>query len=333
MKLSPEALGKIRVAAKLGKDKDIQEAIDKALDEITNKKSLAEEVKEFVMSTDGYFFSTEVVKSLHLSTEPEQHRKDMKNISIILRRLRESAVIEKYGSKQGVYRRIERECEVMDWQNAPTEEISLKFPLGIEDYVKIYPKSLIVVAGKSDAGKSGFLLEFARLNMNRHEVHLFINEAGDSELAVRLGLFRDIKKEDWKCTFWEREDAFADVIRKDAINIIDYLDVTEDFAEIGTPLKEIHNKLDKGIALVAIQKNPKRYDFKTGKYIDVDFGIGGAKSVGKSRLYLSIDDGVIKIVKAKNRRGKESPNGMTRTFAIYDGHEFSDVGLWTKPLW
>jgi hypothetical protein len=333
LKLSSEALGKIRVAAKLGKDKNIQEAIDEALDEITNKKSLAEEVKEFVMSTDGYFFSTEVVKSLHLSTEPEQHRKDMKNISIILRRLREGGVIEKYGSKQGVYRRIERDCEVINWQTAPTEEIPLKFPLGIEEYVKIYPKSLIVVAGKSDAGKTGFLLEFARLNMDKHEIHLFINEAGDSELAVRLGLFRNIEKEDWKCTFWEREDGFADVIKKDAINIIDYLDVTEGFAEIGTPLKDIHNKLDRGIALVAIQKNPKRYDFKAGKYIDVDLGIGGAKSIGKSRLYLSIDDGIIKIVKAKNRRGKESPNGMTRTFRIYDGHDFSDVGCWTKPLW
>jgi hypothetical protein len=333
LKLSETALNKIRVSAKLGKDKDIQEAIDEALDEIANKKSLAEEVKEFVMSTDGYFFSTEVVKSLHLSTEPEQHRKDMKNISIILRRLREGGVIEKYGSKQGVYRRIERDCEVINWQDAPTEEIPLRFPLEIEEYVKIYPKSLIVVAGKSDAGKTGFLLEFARLNMDKHEIHLFINEAGDSELAVRLGLFKNIEKDAWKCTFWEREDGFADVIKKDAINIIDYLDVTEGFAEIGTPLKDIHNKLDRGIALVAIQKNPKRYDFKAGKYIDVDLGIGGAKSIGKSRLYLSIDDGIIKIVKAKNRRGRESPNGMTRTFKIYDGHDFSDVGCWTRPQW
>ena len=50
----------------------------------------------------------------------------------------------------GIYRRIERDCEVINWQNAPTEEVPLRFPLEIEEYVKIYPKSLIVVAGKSD---------------------------------------------------------------------------------------------------------------------------------------------------------------------------------------
>ena len=144
MKLSQDALRKIRTAVE---DADIQAAVEEAIGEVTNKKSLAEEVKEFVMSTDGYFSSTEVIKSLHLSTEPEQRRRDMKNISIILRRLREHGVIEKYGSRQGVYRRIERECEVIDWQNAPTTEIPLKFPLGIEEFVKIYHKSIIMVAG------------------------------------------------------------------------------------------------------------------------------------------------------------------------------------------
>ena len=328
MKLSQEALNKIRVAAKLGKDKDIQAAIDEALDETKTKRNWHQEVKDWVAVTTGYFSVTSCYFELQAVT-----RQDKGAIRIALMRLKGERMIESHLTKNGIYRRIERDCEIINWQNAPTEEIPLKFPLGIEEYVKIYPKSLIVVAGKSDAGKTGFLLEFARLNMDRHEIHLFINEAGDSELAVRLGLFRDIEKEDWKCTFWEREDAFADVIRKDAINIIDYLDVTEGFAEIGTPLKDIHNKLDRGIALVAIQKNPKMYNFKTGKYVDVDFGIGGAKSIGKSRLYLSIDDGIIKIVKAKNRRGKESPNGMTRTFRIYDGHDFSDVGCWTRPIW
>jgi len=326
MKLSPEALGKIRVAAKLGKDKDIQEAIDKALEETNAKRNWHQEVKDWVAVTTGYFTVTSCYFELQAVTKQEKGA-----IRIALMRLKGERMLEPHSIKNGIYRKIERECEIMNWQDAPTIEIPLKFPLGIEEYVKIYPKSLIVVAGKSDAGKSGFLLEFARLNMDRHEIHLFINEAGDSELAVRLGLFRDMKKEDWKCTFWEREDGFADVIKPNAVNIIDYLDVTEGFAEVGTPLKEIHNKLNKGIALVAIQKNPKMYNFKTGKYIDVDLGIGGAKSIGKSRLYLSIDDGIIKIVKAKNRRGKESPNGMTRTFNIYDGHEFGDMGYWRKP--
>jgi len=324
--LSKEALSEIRVAAKFGKDADLQGAIEKAITQSENTKSVAKEIEEFIMTTDGYFSTTDVYKGLQLTT-----RKDQKTVVVNLLRLKEREVIEKHGAKSGVYRRIDRECELIDWKNAPTIEMPLKFPLGIEEFVKIYPKSIIIIAGKSDAGKSGFLLEFARLNMNQHEIHFFINEAGDSELAVRLGLFKDMKKEDWKCDFWDREDGFADVIRPNAINIIDYLDVTEDFAKIGTPIKMIHSKLDKGIALIAIQKNPRYYNPKTGKYVDVDYGTGGAKSVGKSRLYLAIDDEIIKIVKAKNRRGRESPNGMTRTFKIYDGHDFGDRGCWRKP--
>jgi len=326
LKFSSEILDEIRATALGGTDSQLQETLEKAMEEANAKKNWHQEVKEWVVVTTGYFSVTSCYFELQAVTKQEKGA-----VRIALMRLKGEGMIEPHPTKNGFYRKIERECELINWQDAPTEEVSLRFPLGIEEFVKIYPKSIIMIAGKSDAGKSGFLLEFARLNMDRHEVHLFINEAGDSELAVRLGLFRGVKKEDWKCTFWEREDGFADVIKPNAINIIDYLDVTKDFAEIGTPIKQIHNKLEKGIALIAIQKNPKQYNFKTGKYIDIDFGIGGAKSVGKSRLYLSIDDGIIKIVKAKNRRGKESPNGMTRTFKIYDGHDFADVGLWRKP--
>jgi len=327
LKLSKEALSWIKVAAETGKYADIQAAVERALRENEEKKSVAKEIEEFVMTTDGYFSTTDVYKRLQLTT-----RKDQKTAVVNLLRLKERGLIEKFGKKAGVYRKIERECEIIDWQNAPTTEIPLKFPLNIEDYVKIYPKSIIMVAGKSDAGKSGFLLEFARMNMSKHEIHFFVNEAGDSELAVRLGLFKNMRKEDWKCTFWEREDGFADVIKPNAINIIDYLDVTEEFAKIGTPLKQIHGKLEKGIALIAIQKNPPQYNFRTGKYVSPDFGVGGAKSVGKSRLYLAVDDGQIKIVKAKNRRGKDSPNGMIRRFKIYDGHDFTPTSYWIKPF-
>ena len=327
MKLSPEALGKIRVAAKLGKDKDIQVAIDEALEEV-NKKPMAQEAEEFVMSTDGYFSSTEVYKALHLSTEPAQHRRDVKNISIILRRLRERGVVEKYGSKQGVYRKIERDCDVIDWQNAPSDDMPVKFPLDIHDYVRIYPSNIIIVAGESNAGKTAFLLDFIRLNMDNYGIHYFNSEMGASELKIRLGLFRSVGE--WKFTAWERSDNFIDVIRPDSINVIDFLDVTDEFWKVGGIIKGIHEKLAKGIALIGLQKNEGHWDSKAQKWVSRDLGRGGALSIEKPRLYLSMGRGTIKITKAKNWKGKNNPNGMTRDFKLYSGSEFAPTSFWSK---
>ena len=148
MKLSQEALNKIRVAAKLGRSADIQAAVDIALEGINAKRNWHQEVKEWAAVTTGYFSVTSCYFELQAVTI-----QDKGAIRIALMRLKGEEMIESHPTKNGWYRRIERDCEVIDWQNAPTVEMPLKFPLGIEEYVKIYPKSIIMVAGKSDAGK------------------------------------------------------------------------------------------------------------------------------------------------------------------------------------
>ena len=66
----------------------------------------------------------------------------------------------------------------------------------------------------------------AKDNMYQHETHYFSSEMADTELRNRLELFPDIKKlEDWSFEPWERSSNFADVIRPDALNIIDYLEI------------------------------------------------------------------------------------------------------------
>jgi hypothetical protein len=309
--------------------KEAMQKVDQALKRPEKRiKRWSDEVRGWVSLTHGYFPNIACYSDLGAKTPEEKA-----NIRMQLKKLKDEKVIEPHPKRNGYHRLIQKELEEIDWKNAQTKEIDLRFPLGIEEFVKIYPKTVIMVAGKSDSGKTGFLLEFAKLNQGNHKINFFMNEASDEELAVRLKLFKGMRTEDWKCTFFRRDDNFEDVIRPNEINIIDYLDVTEDFAHIGTPLKSIHSRLDKGVALIAIQKNPKLYDFKTSQYIDIDLGIGGAKSIGKSRLYLSIDDNEIKIVKAKNRRGKKDPNGLKRRFSIYDGHDFVGRGLWHKPGW
>ena len=84
--------------------------------------------------------------------------------------------------------------------------------------------------------------------------------------------------------------------------------------------KKIFDKLEKGIAIIAIQKNKGRDD-----------GLGGARSIEKARLYLSMRPGVIKIVKAKNWvSGTVNPNGLEKQFKLAKGMIFADASNWVK---
>ena len=96
-------------------------------------------------------------------------------------------------------------------------------------------------------------------------------------------------------------------------------------------IKGIHEKLKQGIAIIGLQKNEGRYDVRTGKWVDRDLGRGGALSIEKPRLYLSMGHGRIKVTKAKNWKGSKNPNGLVREFKLYSGSEFVPISSWDKP--
>jgi len=154
--------------------------------------------------------------------------------------------------------------------------------------------------------------------MEKHEVVYFSSEMGELELQDRLKQFEGPLKS-WKVSFKERSSNFADVIRPDAINIIDYLEVHDEFYKVGLYIKEISDKLVNGIAIIAIQKNKGN-----------EYGLGGGRGLEKARLYLSMEPGKIKIVKAKNwANSAKNPNGMECEFKLSSGWKFSH-GVWRK---
>lgn len=276
------------------------------------ERNLAGEVREWVLSTSGIFLSTEVYQCLQLSTRDER-----KNVSIILKRLADDGVIEKSGDKNGCYRRIDNELEPLDWLNADTTPLSLQWPFGIERLVNLYPGNLAVIAGAPNAGKTALILNFIRMNQAQHEVHLFSSEGGKEELKLRLDKF-GLPLTAWRFSAWDRSGSWADVIRPDAINIVDYLELHDDFYKVGGILKSISDKLKQGFALVALQKNIGR-----------DEGLGGARSLEKPRLYLAMDHGKTKIVKAKSwADGRLNPNGMSITWKLVDGCKFINETAW-----
>ena len=71
---------------------------------------------------------------------------------------------------------------------------------------------------------------------------------------------------------------------------------------------------------MCIQKNPSRGDNK------IDLGRGGSFGMEKPRLYLAMDSGFLRIVKAKNWKDHSvNPNGFEWAYKVVGGASFVDV--------
>ena len=106
-------------------------------------------------------------------------------------------------------------------------------------------------------------------------IRYFTSEMGPAELKSRLAYFDDTSTAEWKGVhFYERTHDFAAVIDPDGLNIIDFLEVTEDFFLVGRFIRDIFDKLNKGVAIIAIQKD---YGRELGR---------GASSVSYTHLTL-----------------------------------------------
>lgn len=295
-------------------ENEIQTKIDSALSRVERReRNLAAEIREFITLQETYIDLTFAYKTLHLLTKEEKN-----NAMVIFSRLCKEGVIKKTG--RGCYELVkEVEENIINLDENCIKELPVKLPLGISDLVKLMPKNIIIVAGESNAGKTAFLLNVALNNMFKHNVFYFSSEMGGAELTERVRKYDKIAFDNWKkCTFIERATDFEVGIRPDDINIIDFLEVHDEFYKIGGYIKKIFDKLNNGIAIVAIQKNKGR-----------DEGLGGARSIEKARLYLSMSPGKIKIVKAKNWvNSLINPNNMVKDYKLAQGIVLTGQSDW-----
>jgi hypothetical protein len=252
--------------------------------QLSADRSITKEVREWALVTSGEFTVTNCYQDLGVVTVSDKN-----TVRQALLRLTEEGMLAKCGKKRGCYRLIELDSPLIDFMNADISQVyDLRFPFNLQNYVNIYPKNIIVIAGASNAGKTAFLLNVVRQNMDRHKIEYFSSEMGPEEMKLRLLKFDDLRLKDWKFHPRERSTNFADAIVPDSINIIDYLEVNKDFYEVGGEIKGIFDRLNKGLAIIALQK-------KTG----VDTGRGGEFTLEKPRLYIALDSGTLKIVKGK----------------------------------
>ena len=128
------------------------------------------------MTSSGFFLTSDCFKRLQVTSRSEK-----KAVVHELLRLHKKEIIERHGSKNGCYRRVENEVEAIDFLNAETESIDLWLPFGINEMVEIMPGNIILIAGSPNAGKTALLLNILRYNMSRFECHYFNSEMAGSE--------------------------------------------------------------------------------------------------------------------------------------------------------
>jgi hypothetical protein len=275
-------------------------------------KTITDEIRKFISVTSGEFTVRDLYNSLD-SVSP----KDKNNVRQIVHTMKNEGVIEPSGGRDGVYRRIEHDLEVMDFINAPTEGLSFDWPLDLHEIATIFPRDIICFAGAQNAGKTAIAVDFIRRNMDKCDIHYFNCEMSSSRLRDRLSKVDDMPLDAWKFKAYTRSEDFADVIQPNSVNVIDYLEIVDNYWEVAKKLKDIFKKLDQGIAIVMIQKDEFR-----------DTGRGGSMGLEKPSLYVAINHGKAKLVKVKSWKGEDNPNKKVVEFKLVHGWKFVPQGHW-----
>jgi len=278
----------------------------------------SEEIKKWVIASPGEFTVRDLDYDLGLK-EIKQKQTRTK----ILEKFVAEKILSREGKRRGVYRPYKSDLNAINFKNAETKFLPIILPLGIHKMVKIMPGNIIIIAGEPNSGKTALALNIIKYNMGLFNVHYFNSEMGEGELKNRLQMFDDITLSQWHFNAYSRDTNFADVVftGEKSLNIIDFLEVHEDFYAVGDKIKQIHSNLNQGIAIIAIQKNK-----------GAEFGLGGGRTMEKARLVLNVEPGRFKITKAKNFVDpKINPNGLICNWKLVNGCRFVMQGTrWYK---
>jgi len=277
-------------------------------------EGLSKRVRAWIENTSGWWETRELDFDLGISGP-----RDKENRKKILQRLREQGVIEQHPKLNKEWRYVDiRVTNLLFKTASSTGVLPLRWPMGVEKYVNLFPGNVIVIAGSPNAGKTAFLLRFIYLNQDTFPIYYFCSEMGAVELRNRLEQFPGMAIGDWKFNAIERAADFADVIVADCINIVDYLEMTVDLYAVNTYLTAISHKTGSGLAIVALQKK-----------MGAQFGRGQEFSLEKPKLYLSMDRGKLQIIKGKSWADKKvDPCGLAVCFKITGGCQFEITEAW-----
>jgi len=295
---------------------------------VGRRSSLARDVRLRITYTEGEFTTPQLYSEFGATTVGEKDA-----VRQIIHRMKEAGEITPVGRKDGNYRRVDKNIDEVDLLGVPPKPVDLYLPLGLDTLVKIYPRSIIVVAGAGNRGKTAIALDFIKNNMDKHDMRLLFSEGGAESLIDRMSAHQDKTIEEWKIKSYPRTKNFEDVVLPNGITVVDYMLIPTEFWLVGHYLDEIYRKLDKGIAYVNIQKSSA-----------AELGRGGEFGLERPQLYVTLNPDyspgchedniqccVAKILKAKAWKNKSNPDGKALNFSIENGWLIRHHNDWNYP--
>jgi hypothetical protein len=286
------------------------------------------EIEKFLESHESGYFTVRDVWEIVCEKIPNAKRDYVKRI---LNRIAHRGDIAPYGNKGGTYIKVDKTKNLLNPFDAVSQDHPVMLPMGLNSLVKIHPKGLIVVAGGSNAGKTAFMLNAVKLNLevkNPSRIVYFSSELGEEMLRVRIEQMGLLER--WReahdagyLDFVEWRSNNLNLVEPDAINIIDFIsyDLGGEFFQVGLVIGEICKRLNRGVAFVAIQKPPGR-----------SLGYGGDITQHYASLYVALSNAseiegevfnVAKIVKGKTWVDKEkNPNNRKMRYTLSEGWKF-----------
>ncbi|MFW5488987.1 MAG: hypothetical protein ACNI3A_11340 [Desulfovibrio sp.] len=290
--------------------------------------NLTGELREWVATQRGSFTSSEVDREFNLVL-----RQDKKRRSDALYTLIKEGRIVRDRRVAGKYHILRAEVDWVDLETAEGGDFPLNLPLGLSDLAALPPKAVILVAGATNAGKTAFLLNLLRDNLNTEQGLVYLmSEMGVAEYKQRVSpLCPSLKQWSHRVRAAECSEGFDGLVKAhnpDGITVVDFLEEIEgEYFRNASEIRRIYDALGSGVAVIAMQK-------KSGAL----YARGGESTAEKARLYLAMDCllhrpgatiGAVRIVKCKAPRHPErNPNGLERHFRIEQGHRLVPVSEW-----
>ncbi len=290
------------------------------------KGNLLGEIRQYVSENTGTFTTAELDRWLGITHSAD---KNVRRQACYL--LLKNKEIRKDKRITGKYHILKNELNVIDLMQAEEAPFNVNLPLGLNDLVNIPTKSIIILAGTTNAGKTAFALETAKLNIaQKYPIYYLMSEMGPSEYKGRVLKVAD------DITAWNQRILGADVCagfdgiithhNPDGLTIVDFLEeIDGEYFKIASDIRGIYEALTTGVAFVCLQKHSK-----------ADVGRGGEATTEKPRLYLTMDVlhhqpratiTAIKIIKAKDFNG-DNPNGKEIHVRVRAGSVMEPISDW-----
>jgi len=278
-------------------------------------------VDQYITESGGSWFYTEYIwRRFNIIT-----RQGRDTIWQRLREHAEAGRVEKDGLRWRTRDTELNDIDIFQKQNF----VFVKFPFELHKYIRLTEGALMVAAGVKESCKTALLLNTAYKNMYDWETHYFDSESGATLLSERLLGIDPSLPNPLPFKIHHRVRNFSDVIFPDALNIIDYLDLGKEYQGVGDELLRIVEALNRGVAIVGLQKPPPSRT-KDGKLIVRDWGYGGLPTIHRAQVALSMDRGKLKIVAAKSRADRTiDPVNKQWTFRLDNtGSNFIETNEW-----